>query len=80
MTMTEITIQRPDGTTEKVQKQGAISLKTRGQMADATMAAGRGQITGWCEYAQPVKRWETQTHCCKHYVAGQGCPIHGDRE
>jgi hypothetical protein len=79
MTMTEITIQRPDGNTEKVTKEGAINLKLRGQMEQATKAAGRGQIIGWCEYVQPVKRWATKTHCCSHWTKDQGCPLHGDR-
>ena len=80
MTKTEITIERPDGTTEKVTKDGAFNLKQRAQITEATKTAGRGQIVGWCEYVQPQKHSSGSRHCCTHYVVGQGCPLHGDAE
>lgn len=48
MQQTQITIQRPDGTTETVTKPGTItSQSVRRQMTSATRAAGRGEIIGW---------------------------------
>jgi hypothetical protein len=76
--MTRITVRRPDGTTEIIERPGTIiDAGVRRKMTEATRAAGKGEIIDW----QIVKA-STVGHlgfCCEHYVRGQGCPLHGDQ-
>lgn len=73
--MTKITVRRPDGTTEIVERPGTITdMAMRRKMEQATKAAGKGEIIKW-EIVQPkLAKWD---HCCAHWTREQGCPLHG---
>ena len=45
--MIELTIKRPEGNIEKVQREGGMTATMFAKMQEATRSAGRGEILSW---------------------------------
>lgn len=80
MTTTIMTIRRPNGDVEKVERHGEIAIPLRYKMVEATKAAGKGDILSFDTVSRIPRALPSLRHCCSHWTRDQGCPLHGDAE
>lgn len=77
MATTIMTIRRPNGDIERVEKPFPLTSAQRQQAIKLTKEAGRGDIIGFDVVAPKPVAW---SHCCAYWTRDQGCPLHGDAE